>query len=152
MWSRSLTRGFNYRALTGNILMFWIGGYLLEVVARCGSTEDEVNCWRFFFRTVQVQEVPNDELQEAGFFLGPILRINCFSETVQFSRSVTIQLPISLREQQVLLPDPTTCRVRVLFLKSDDQEKEWIEVTDDLGKPARFDGKFVKFQVERFSG
>ena len=51
-----------------------------------------------------------------------------------------------------MLPDPTTCRVRVVFLKSDDQEKEWIEVTDDLGKPARFDGKFVKFQVERFSG
>ena len=100
---------------------------------------------------VQVQEVPNDELQEGGLFLGPILRIKCF-ETVQFSRSVTIQLPISLREQQVLLPDPTTCRVRVLFLKSDDQEKEWIEVTDDLVEPASFDGKFIRIQVERFSG
>lgn len=98
-----------------------------------------------------MQEVPSDEFQEAGVFLGPILRSNCF-EAVQFSRSATIQLPISLREQQVLLPDLTTCRVRVLFLKSDDQEKEWIEVTDDLRKPASFDGKFVRFQVERFSG
>ena len=109
------------------------------------------NCLRLFFRTIKVQEVPSDEFQEGGVFLGPILRINCF-ETVQFSRSVTIQLPISLREQQVLLPDPTTCRVRVLFLESDDKQKEWIEITNDLEKPARFDGKFVRFQVERFSG
>ena len=109
------------------------------------------NCWRLFFRTIQVQEVPSDEFQEGGVFLGPLLRINCF-ETVQFSKSVAIQLPISLREQQVLLPDPTTCRVRVLFLKSDDKQKEWIEITDDLGKPASFDGKFVRFQVGRFSG
>ena len=98
-----------------------------------------------------MQEVPSDEFQEGGVFLGPMLRINCF-EAVQFSKSVTIQLPISLREHQVLLPDLTTCRVRVLFLKSDDQEKEWIDITDDLGKPANFDGKFVRFQVERFSG
>ena len=148
----SFTRDFNYRALTGNILVFWIDGYLKEaVVAHWGSTVDEVNCWRLFFRTEQVQEVPSDEFQEGGVFLGPILRINCI-ETVQFSRSVTIQLPLSLREQQVLLPDPTTYRVRVLFLKSDDQEKEWTEITDDLGKPASFDGKFVRFQDERFSG
>ena len=98
-----------------------------------------------------MQEVPSDEFHEAGVFLGPILRINCF-ETVQFSRSVTIQLPLSLREDQVLLPDQTTCRVRVFFLKSDEKQKEWIEITDDLGKPASFDGKFVRFQVERFSG
>ena len=98
-----------------------------------------------------MQEVPSDEFQEAGVFLGPILRINCF-ETVQFSRSVTIQLPLSLRGEQLLLPDQTTCRVRVLFLKSDEKQKEWIEITDDLGKRASFDGKFVRFQVERFSG
>ena len=31
----SFTRGFNYRALTGNILVFWIDGYVKEaVVAR----------------------------------------------------------------------------------------------------------------------
>ena len=98
-----------------------------------------------------MQEVPGDEFQEGDVFLGPILRINCL-EAVQFSRSATVQLPVSLREQQVVLPDLTTCRVRVLFLKTDDQEKEWIEVTDGLGKPASFDGKFVRFQVERFSG
>ena len=32
-WSRSLTRGSNYRALTGKYLMFWIGGRLREVIA-----------------------------------------------------------------------------------------------------------------------
>ena len=65
---------------------------------------------------------------------------------------MTIQLPLSLRQEKVLLPDPTTCRVRVLFLKSDDQDKEWIEITDDLVKPASFDGKFIRFQVEWLSG
>ena len=39
-----------------------------------------------------------------------------------------------------------------MFLKSDDKQKEWIEITDDLAEPASFDGKFVRFQVERFSG
>ena len=82
---------------------------------------------------------------------GPVLRINCF-EAVQFTKPVTIQLPISLREQQVLTQVPTTCRVRVLFLKSDDGPKRWIEITDDLVKPASFDGKFVNIYVERFSG
>ena len=38
------TRGFNYMALTGNILVFWIGGYLKEAVAedRLGWSHIEV--------------------------------------------------------------------------------------------------------------
>ena len=32
-WSFYFTRGSNCRALTGKILVFWIGGCLLEVVA-----------------------------------------------------------------------------------------------------------------------
>ena len=103
------------------------------------------------FLTVQVQEVPNDEFEGGHLVPGPVLRINC-SEAVQFIKPVTIQLPISLRQQQVLTQVPTTCRVRVLFLKSDDGPKKWIEITDDLVKPASFDGKFVNIYVERFSG
>ena len=110
---------------------------------RCSSS--------LLFLTVQVQEVPNEEFEGGQLVPGPVLRINC-SEAVQFTKPVTIQLPISLHEQQVLTQGPTTCRVRVLFLKSDDGPKRWIEITDDLVKPASFDGKFVNIHVERFSG
>ena len=100
---------------------------------------------------LKVQEVSNEEFEAEGKFLGPVLRIKC-SEAVQFLKPVTIQLPISLREQEDLNLDPTTCLVRVLLLKSDNDQKEWIEITDDLVKPPSLDRKFVRFNVERFSG
>ena len=100
---------------------------------------------------LKVQEVQNAEFEEEGIFLGPVLRINC-NGPVQFLKPVTIQLPISLREKKNLKLNPTTCHVRVLFLKSDDKQKEWIEITDDLEKPPTIDGNFVRFHVERFSG
>ena len=99
---------------------------------------------------LRVQEVSDEEFKGEGIFLGPVLRIKCF-EAVQFLKPVNIQLPISLREQQDLNLNPTTCHVRVLFLKSDGDQKEWIEITDDLVKPPSLDGKFVRFHVERFS-
>ena len=99
---------------------------------------------------VQVQEVPNKEFEEEGVFLGPILRIKCF-EVVQFFRPVTIQLPVSLRDRQDFNPDPTKCHVRVLFLNCEEEKKEWTELTD-LVEPTQFDAKFVRIQVQRFSG
>ena len=83
---------------------------------------------------LKVQEVSNEEFEVEGKFLGPVLRIKCF-QAVQFLKPVTIQLPISLREQQDLNVNPSTCLVRVLFLKSDNDKKEWIEIADDLVKP-----------------
>ena len=100
---------------------------------------------------LKVQEVSDEEFKGEGIFLGPVLRIKCF-EAVQFLKPVNIQLPISLREQQDLNLNHTTCHVRVLFLKSDGDQKEWIEITDDLVKPPSLDRKFVRFHVERFSG
>ena len=99
---------------------------------------------------LKVQEVSNEEFGVEGKFLGPVLRIKCF-QAVQFLKPVTIQLPISLREQQDLNVNPTTCLVRVLFLKSDNDQKEWIDITDDLVKPPSLDRRFVRFNVERFS-
>ena len=99
---------------------------------------------------VQVQEVPNKEFEEEGVFLGPILRIKCF-EVVQFLRPVTIQLPVSLRDQEDFNPDPTKCHVRVLFLNCEEEKREWIELTD-LVEPTQFDVKLVRIQVQRFSG
>ena len=99
---------------------------------------------------LKVQEVSDEEFKGEGIFLGPVLRIKCF-EAVQFLKPVNIQLPISLREQQDLNLNSKTCRVRVLYLKYEGDQKEWIEITDDLVKPPSLDGKFVKFHVERFS-
>ena len=102
-----------------------------------------------FSLELKVQEVSNEEFEVEGKFLGPVLRIKCF-QAVKFLKPVTIQLPISLRERQDLNVNPTTCLVRVLYLKSDNDQKEWIEITDDLVKPPSLDGKFVSFDVERF--
>ena len=105
---------------------------------------------QLLFVMVQVQEVPNKEFEEEGVFLGPILRIKCF-EVVQFLRPVTIQLPVSLGDQEDFNPDPTKCRVRVLFLNCEEEKKEWIELTD-LVEPTQFDAQLVRIQVQRFSG
>ena len=59
---------------------------------------------------------------------------------------------MTLQSDQEGTPDPSTCRVRVLFLNSDGEDKEWMEMTDDLRSPVHFDGTFVTFQVERFYG
>ena len=99
---------------------------------------------------VQVQEVPNKEFEEEGVFLGPILRIKSFG-LVQFFKPVTIQLPVSLRDQQDFKPDPIEYRVRVFFMNCEKEKKEWTELTD-LVEPTKFDGKFVRIQVQRFSG
>ena len=95
----------------------------------------------------QVQEVSNEEFEGENIIIGPVLRI---TRAVQFLRLVTIQLPISHRGQEVLNPDPTVYRIRVLFLKTEDKMKKWIEITGDLPEPPSFDGKFVRFQVDRF--
>ena len=97
-----------------------------------------------------MQEVPNKEFEGQDVFIGPVLRIIC-PRVVQFLKPVTIQLPISLRDNLEEIPDPLSCPVRVLFLDSDGEHKEWVEITDDLINPASFDGTFVRFQVERFS-
>ena len=98
-----------------------------------------------------MQEVPGEEFKDQDVFLGPILRVSG-SQIVEFSKPVTIQLPVSLRSDQEKIPVPSTCRVRVLFLNSVDKEKKWMEITDGLNCPVHFDGTFVRFQVERFSG
>ena len=98
-----------------------------------------------------MQEVPGEEFEANDILIGPILRIVC-DETVEFLKPVTITLPVSLGDTHHDFPDPTACRVRILFLSSDGEQKEWKEITNDLKNPATFDGTTVKFEVERFSG
>ena len=98
-----------------------------------------------------MQEVPRDEVKGKEVLVGPILRISC-SEVIEFLKPVTIQLPVSLRTEQLDISDVSKRYVRVLFLKSADEQKEWVEITEDVKNSIRFDGKTVRFQVQRFSG
>lgn len=98
-----------------------------------------------------MQEVPRDEFNGQEVLVGPILRISC-SEVVHFVKPVTIQLPLSLRTEPLDIPDVSIVRVRVLFLRSANEQKEWVEITEDVKNSITFDGKTVRFQVQRFSG
>ena len=98
-----------------------------------------------------MQEVPCDEFKGQELLIGPILRVSC-SAVVEFLKPVTIQLPVSLRTEQLDIPDVSKFRVKVLFLRSSDDQKEWVEITEDVKNSIRFDGKTLRFQVQRFSG
>ncbi|XP_044170022.1 uncharacterized protein LOC122954060 [Acropora millepora] len=100
---------------------------------------------------LKVQEVPQDEFQDLDLFAGPILRI-LGSPKAEFSKPVTIQLPVCLREKTPTIPNPSMCRVRIFFLRSETESKDWIEISSELENPPTYDGKVVKFQVQRFSG
>ena len=98
-----------------------------------------------------MQEVPGDEFEDKDVLVGPILRIFC-TEVVEFLKPVTIQLPVCLGDEQHDIPDLSTCRIKVLYLKSDDEQKEWVEITDDLTNPPSTDGNIVRFQVQHLPG
>ena len=99
----------------------------------------------------QVHEIPREEFKGQEVVVGPILRISC-SEVVRFLKPVTIQLPVSLGDEQLDIPDVSKCHVRVLFLRSEEDRKEWVEITEDVKNSTKFDGKTVTFKVQRFSG
>ena len=109
----------------------------------------QLNEHRLIFN-LQVQEVPQDEFWGHHLFAGPILHVLCSSRAT-FLEPVTIQLPISLGDNLVNIPQTSKCRVRIFFLSSEREIKEWIEIPDELKKPASYDGKLVKFTVHGFS-
>lgn len=100
---------------------------------------------------LKVHEVLRGEFEGQDLWFGPVLRINC-SHVVDFTKRVTVQLPVSLRGEQKEIGNTAKYRVRVLFQRSSGEHKEWIEISGDLIDPASFDGTFVRFQVDRFSG
>ena len=105
----------------------------------------------FILYHIQVQEVPQDEFQDLYLFAGPILHISDSSKA-EFLKPVTVQLPVCLREKTPTIPNPSMWRVRIFYLRSETESKEWIEISSELDNPATYDGKVVKFQVRRFSG
>ena len=103
---------------------------------------------RHLFCNLQVQQVPQDEFKDHDLFVGPILRVLCSSGST-FLEPVTIQLPVSLRDNLANIPQP--CRVRVFFLNSERKTREWDEISDKLENPASYNGNLVKFKVRGFS-
>ena len=102
------------------------------------------------FCNLQVQEVPQDVFQGRDIFAGPILRVLCSSRAT-FLEPVTIQLPVSLGGSVLNIPHDTVCRVRVFYLSSERETREWVEISNELENPASFDGRVVKFKVRGFS-
>ena len=49
------------------------------------------------------------------------------------------------------IPHDPVRRVRVFFLSSEKETREWMEISDELENPASFDGRVVKFKVRGFS-
>lgn len=49
------------------------------------------------------------------------------------------------------IPHDTVCRVRVFFLSSEKETREWMEISDELENRASFDGRVVKFTVRGFT-
>ena len=82
-------------------------------------------------------------------FAGPILRVLC-SSRVLFLEPVIIQLPVSPGDKPASIPDPSMCRVRIFFLSSKEETKEWLEISEEL-ENLSYDGTLVKFKVPGFS-
>ena len=97
-----------------------------------------------------MQEIPQKEFKGKDVWAGPILRITS-PVTLQFQQPVTIQLPMSLREESCEAPDMSTCRVRILFQESASGHQEWTDITDRLVTPASCDGMVFEFSVTHFS-
>lgn len=96
-----------------------------------------------------MQEIPQKKFKGKDVWAGPILRITS-PVTLQFQQPITIQLPLSLREESCPAPDMSMCRVRILFQESASGHQEWTDITDHLVTPA-CNGMVFKFSVTHFS-
>ena len=70
---------------------------------------------------------------------------------MDFLKPVAVQLPLSLSEPHRIDFDMSGARVRILFKESKPAKQEWIEITEKLETPPRFDGSVISFTVSHFS-
>ena len=70
---------------------------------------------------------------------------------MDFLKPVAVQLPLSLSEPQRKDIDMSVARVCILFKESSSENQEWIEITDKLEKPPRFNGNAISFTISHFS-
>ncbi|KAK2560327.1 Nephrocystin-3 [Acropora cervicornis] len=98
----------------------------------------------------ELQEVSQGPFRKRQILPGPILRITS-SKAVDFLKPVAVQLPLSLSEAHRINIDMSGARVRILFKESKPAKQEWIEITEKLETPPRFDGNIISFTISHFS-
>ena len=98
-----------------------------------------------------MQEVPcsNAKLKE-GLVAGPILHISP-SEPVQLLAPARFTIPVILGEDIPKCPDYSATDVRIFCRTSEEDEREWNEVTEQLENIAVLENGTVTFTVNHFS-
>ncbi|XP_068705849.1 uncharacterized protein [Montipora capricornis] len=120
-------------------------------LARISFPQNAIRQDESFEVVVELQEVSQKLLKQKQVLPGLILRLKR-PRAVDFLKPVTIQLPLSLKERYKRRDiDMSVVRVRVLFKESSPEEQEWIEITDKLGTPPRYDGNIITFEVKHLS-
>ena len=101
--------------------------------------------------SLKVQEVSccNAERKER-LVAGPILHISP-SEPVHLSAPARLTIPVTLREDTPKCPDYSTTDVRIFCRTSEEDEREWNEVTEQLENIAVLENGTVTFTVNHFS-
>ena len=101
--------------------------------------------------SLKVQEVPcsNAKLKEP-LVVGPILHISS-SEPVQLLAPARLTIPVTLREDIPKCLDYSATDVRIFCRTSEEDEREWNEVTEQLENIAVLENGTVTFTVNHFS-
>ena len=101
--------------------------------------------------SLKVQEVPcsNAKLKER-LVAGPILHISP-SKPVQLLAPAWLTIPVILGEDIPKFPDYSATDVRIFCRTSEDDEREWNEVTEQLKDIAVLENGTVTFTVNHFS-
>ena len=96
-----------------------------------------------------MQEVPYSNAKEL-LVAGPILHI-LPSEPVQLLVPAKLTIPVVLGEDIPKFPDYSATDVRIFCRTSEDDEREWNEVTEQLKDIAVLENGTVTFTVNHFS-
>ena len=101
--------------------------------------------------SLKVQEVPcsNAKLKER-LVAGPILHI-LPSEPVQLLAPARFTIPVILGEDIPKCPDYSATDVRIFCRTSEEDEREWNEVTEQLENIAVLENGILTFTVKHFS-
>ena len=99
-----------------------------------------------------MQGVPVEKFKDSELYLSPVLHVT-ESKDVEFSRPVTLKIPMSLDEDCDTLPIQFSHSQLRIFRKSEnseDGEAQWEDITDEV--KGSLQGNVVMFQVQHFSG
>ena len=99
---------------------------------------------------IQIQQTPNDDYEEKGAFVSPILHISC-PEEVALEEPAFIRIPITLEEKQIDLQNLSSSQIRVFHRCTRKISQEWEDITRKLKTPPKLENGVVSFQVKRFS-